>query len=96
MNKTERKKRIIARGEVTDHAHILVGDANVTRKNHEIIIEVFGSAKIRHLIESQWINEGVEIWTKEHADIDLEPGKYTYVPQIEYDPYEDEIKKVQD
>ena len=96
MQKEERINRIIARGEVTDHAHIVTGDANIVQDGGEITIEVFGPAKIRHLIESQWVNEGVEAWTKEHTDIDLAPGRYKYVPQVEYDPYEDEIRKVQD
>jgi hypothetical protein len=96
MKTQERKNRIIARGEVTDHAHIVTGDANITRTGNETVIEVFGPAKIRHLIESNWVNEGVEVWTKEHRDIDLQPGRYKYVPQVEYDPYEDAIRKVQD
>lgn len=96
MKTQERKNRIIARGEATDHTHIVTGDAKVVRDGNEVTIEVFGPAKIRHLIESQWVNEGLEVWTKEHTDIDLQPGRYQYVPQVEYDPYEDAIRKVMD
>lgn len=94
--KTERESRIIARGEITNHAHIVIGDATVTHNNEEVFIEVHGIAAIKHLLETPWVEEGVEVWTKEHTDIDLEPGKYKYVPQVEYDPYENEIRKVQD
>jgi len=96
MKKQERENRIIARGELSDHSHVVIGDANVTHKSGEIMVEVFGKASIKHILESQWVNEGVEVWTKEHEDIDLVPGKYKYIPQIEYDPYENEIRKVQD
>jgi hypothetical protein len=96
MKKEERKNRIIARGEVTDHAHIIIGEAKVRRQNDNIVIDVFGSAKIKHLVESNWINEGIEVWTGEHTDIELKPGKYEYIPQVEYDPYEDAIRRVQD
>jgi hypothetical protein len=96
MKKEERTNRIIARGEISDHAHVIVGDAKVDHQNNEIMVEVFGEATIKHILESQWVEEGVEVWTKEHEDIPLSPGKYKYVPQIEYDPYEDEIRKVRD
>ena len=96
MKKQERINRIIARGEISDHAHVIVGEANVTQENGEIMVEVYGKAAIKHILESQWVNDGVEVWTKEHGDIDVAPGRYKYVPQIEYDPYENEIRKVVD
>jgi len=94
--KKERENRIIARGEITDHAHVVVGDATVTHQGEDVLIEVHGKAVIKHLLETPWVNEGAEVWTKEHTDIELEPGKYKYVPQIEFDPYENEIRKVVD
>jgi hypothetical protein len=94
--KTERQNRIIARGEITDHAHVVVGNSKITHQNDEVLIEVHGKAAIKHILETPWVEEGVEVWTEEHVDIELAPGKYKYVPQIEYDPYENEIRKVQD
>ena len=94
--KKERVNRIIARGEITNHAHIVVGDATVTHQGEDVQIEVHGKAAIKHLLETPWVEEGQEVWTKEHTDIELAPGKYKYVPQIEYDPYEDQIRKVRD
>ena len=96
MKKQDRTNRIIARGELSDHAHVIIGEATITHENNEIMVEVYGKAAIKHILESHWVDEGVEVWTKEHADIDISPGKYKYVPQIEYDPYEDAIKRVRD
>lgn len=96
MKTQDRKNRIVARGEISDHAHVVIGDAKVIHKGEDVQIEVFGKASIKHILESHWVNEGVETWTKEHKDIPLEVGTYKYIPQVEYDPYEDEIRKVQD
>ena len=96
MKTEDRKSRIIARGEITNHAHIVTGEATVTHRGDEIMIEVHGKAAIKHLLETPWVEEGTEVWTKEHTDIELEPGKYKYVPQVEYDPYGDAIRRVQD
>lgn len=116
----DRKSRIIARGEGSNHAHVVTGDAIVRNDNGEIIIELGKEdVVLKHLLESAW-NEGHEAWTGEHKDINLtEVDKlskvgdvpvrhgdvalekiaertYKYIPQIEYDPYEDLIRKVQD
>ncbi len=87
--------RIIARGEISDHAHIITGDAELYEYEDEVYIEVKGNACIKHLIESAFI-QGNEVWTKEHKDIDLKKGTYKYIPQIEYDPYEEIIQQVKD
>lgn len=72
MNTNERKNRIIARGEHSNHSHVIVGDAEVTRnKKGEIIIEVGAEgAMLRHILETDWL-DGREVWTEEHKDIDL-------------------------
>lgn len=67
----ERKKRIIARGEFSDHAHVIVGDAEIETKGGNTYITIGdGGASIKHLLETAWLN-GNEVWTKEHTDIDL-------------------------
>lgn len=99
MNLTNAKKvanKIIARGEVSGHAHIAVGDVDVLELDGEIYLDVKGEAAIKHLLEEVFVKEGKEVWTTEHADIQLQPGVYKYVPQVEFDPYEKIIKKVQD
>lgn len=98
MNKLERKNRIIARGEHSGHSHIIIGDAIITHKPElsKIFVEVSGDAWIKHLMENSYVTEGKEVWTKEHSDIKLKPGKYEYVGQVEFHPYEDEIRRVRD
>ena len=112
MNKQERKSRIIARGEIGGHGHIIVGEAIVRNHNGEILIDVNGECSIRHLLEKAWL-DGQDVWTEEHADISLTdlPDQvrqgdvmlekiaertYKYIPQIEYDPYQDLIRQVRD
>lgn len=88
---------IIARGEVSGHSHIAVGDVDVWEdENGDIILDVHGEAAIKHLLEEAFVKEGKEVWTGEHADIKLAPGTYKYVPQLENDPYNEVIKRVQD
>lgn len=67
----QRKSFIIARGEFSNHAHIIVGDAVVETKGGNTYITIGDNgASIKHLLETAWI-EGTEKWTSEHADIDL-------------------------
>lgn len=71
MTKTERVSRIIARGEFSNHAHVIVGDAKVYTKGGGTYITIGdGGASIKHLLETAWL-DGKEQWTEEHADIDL-------------------------
>lgn len=75
MKKEERITRIIARGEFSDHCHVITGNATVERIGEDTFINVEDStAVIRHLLESRFL-EGEEIWTQEHADINLWENK---------------------
>ena len=105
MDLKERKQRVIARGEHSDHAHVAIGD-NVkcyVNPSGELIIETGDSqATLMHLIESEWL-QGRVVRAKErhdgdgHDDIVIEPNTtYKYVPQIEYDPYNDIIIQAAD
>lgn len=97
MNKKEKLNRVIARGEISNHCHVVTGDADVKHNEAgEILIEVGKEgAVLKHLLESEWM-AGKEVWTKEHTDIHLQEGSYKYVPQIEYDPYNEVIQQVRD
>lgn len=95
--KKERLDRIIARGEVSGHSHIITGECNIERKDNEVIIHAGKNCAIKHLMEVIFIEEGIEQWTGEHKDIQLVDGEsYKYVQQVEYNPYENEIEKVKD
>ncbi len=95
MNLEQRKNRVIARGEHSNHAHIITGNAVIEHKGDDIFITVKDTAKIRHLLETQWL-AGHEVWTGEHTDIDLEPGTYKYVGQVEWNPLDEAIRRVED
>lgn len=90
------ENNIVARGEVSGHSHIAVGDVDVYEKDGEIILDVYGEAAIKHLIEEAFTKEGREQWTGEHADINLEKGTYKFIPQVEFDPYDEVIRQVRD
>jgi hypothetical protein len=77
MNKQELKSRIIARGEISGHAHIITGDAQVSQEKSETFVTIGPKgAVLRHLKEDSWM-AGTEVWTEEHEDIDLSvlPGQ---------------------
>ena len=92
LTKEERQKRVIARGEVSGHSHIIIGEATIENG----FISVTGPAWIKHLLEKEYVEEGKEVWTKEHEDIQIKPGKYEYIQQVEFDPYEGIIREVYD
>lgn len=71
MTQQERKSRVIARGEFSNHSHVITGDANVETKCGNTYITIGdGGASIKHLLETAWL-DGEEKWTGEHSDIDL-------------------------
>ena len=97
FTKEERIARVIARGEFTDHCHVVTGDAAIKREGETTIIKVGKKgATMRHLIESVFVETGQEVWTKEHKDIPMKEGDYKYVQQINYDPYKKAVEKVRD
>ncbi len=93
----QRKQRILARGEHSNHCHVVTGDVNVYEKNGKTYIEVGedSSAVLKHLLETEWL-KGNETWTKEHQDIPLEKGTYEFVQQVEYNPLDEMIRAVKD
>lgn len=97
LSKEERKIRVIARGEHSNHSHVIVGDAEVVVRDGKTYVTVNSDANaiLRHLLESDWM-AGREIWTGEHTDIKLAAGTYEFIQQSEYDPYEDAIRAVKD
>lgn len=94
MTNQERKSRIIARGEFSNHAHIITGDVKFDAQGR-IIVSEDSNAVLKHLLETDWM-EGKEVWTGEHTDIKLTPGVYEYVPQKVFDPLTKRIEAARD
>ena len=94
MNTQERNKRIIARGEHSNHCHVITGDVQFTADN-KIIVGEDSNAVMKHLLETDWM-QGKETWTGEHRDISLIPGTYEYVPQLVFDPLSKRIEAARD
>ena len=94
MNTKEREKRIIARGEFSNHCHVITGDVEFDAQGR-IIVREDSNAVIKHLLEKEWM-KGKEVWTKEHADIKLVTGTYEYVPQLVFDPLSKRIELARD
>lgn len=94
MNQKERKQRIIARGEHSNHCHVITGDVEFT-PDGLLIVGEDSEAVLKHLLETDWM-EGKETWTGEHKDIKLVPGTYEYVPQMVFDPLSKRIEAARD
>lgn len=72
MKKHELENRIIARGEGSNHAHVITGDAEVKRDSNGRILITIGEegAILKHILETAWM-DGQEVHTGEHKEIDL-------------------------
>jgi hypothetical protein len=85
---------MLAAGEHSNHGHFVSGQATVLEANGDLFVDV-EEAVLRHLLISSH-QAGQEVWTQEHRDIPLPKGKYRVIRQVEYNPYEDLIRQVQD
>lgn len=80
---TKRESRVVREGEVTGHAHRIVGDAvEVYESNGRLMAVVSG--------------DGVSLVHEEHGPVVLEPGTYEFGPTFEYDYETEESRQVQD
>lgn len=99
LSKEDRLALIIARGETSDHSHVVCGeDVRVERDsdgNSTIHVGPNG-ALLRHISESRFLETGEEVWTGEHHDVKIEPGVYKSVIQTEFNPMNDMIQQVKD
>lgn len=94
LSTEQRKKRIIARGEHSNHCHVITGDVTFDAQGR-LIVGDDSNAVLRHLLETDWL-EGKQTWTGEHHDIGLKPGVYEYVPQMVFDPLTKRIEAAKD
>lgn len=68
-----------------------------TLEEYNAAVEKLDVATIRHIMETSYMATGASVWTEEHIHLPLKEGvKYKYVPQVEWHPYEDTIRQVQD
>ena len=93
MTQEERKQRILARGEFSNHCHVITGD--IKFDGTKIIIGEDSNAVLKHLLEKEWI-DGKEVWTGEHKDMKLLPGIYNTIQQQNFDPLTQRIINIQD
>jgi hypothetical protein len=97
MDAPERMNRIVARGEVSGHAHIITGECEITKTGEVVTVKAGKDCAIKHLLEIPFVEEGKEVWTQEHTDIPLRQGEsYQIIQQIEFNPYAKAIRNVTD
>ena len=95
MNKQDRQKRILAVGESHNHCHVITGNVEFDNMGR-IIVSEDSNAILKHLLEKDWLENGVETWTGEHKDIVLTPGVYEPVLQEVFDPLSKRIERVRE
>lgn len=95
MTTQQRKQRILAVGESRNHCHVITGDIAFNEKG-QIIVTEDSNAVLKHLLEKDWTENGVETWTGEHKDISLQPGIYEPVLQEVFDPLSKRIERVRE
>lgn len=94
---SKRESRVIARGELHGHSHIVTGECEIEQNGNDVIVHAGKNCAIKHLMEKPFIEEEVEVWTKEHTEIQLAEGEsFKYIQQQEYNPYEKAIQQVRD
>lgn len=82
MKRKKLNSPVLAKGEVTGHAHLLDGEVDV--------FEVENGAKQFELAKS------VDLTHEEHKTITLPPGEWESDQVLEYDPFQEEARKVRD
>jgi hypothetical protein len=94
---SKRESRIITRGEVSGHSHIVTGECTIEDREDGVYVKAGKNCALKHLLEQPFLSEGLEVSTKEHGDIPLKEGDtYKYIQQVEYNPYEKVIQQVRD
>jgi len=85
------KETLLVRGEGRNHGHFIRGaEVYEGDDNAEWFVDVKSEAFLEHLL----IDTGIS--AKEHNTITVPKGRYRVIRQVEYNPYEKAIQKVQD
>ena len=95
------ENRIVAKGEFSDHSHVVTGDADIYEDNGKMYVCVGKrGAKLQHTLESQLpknLLENNNLQVADHAIIELEPETTFEVSiQNEYNPYSKLFEQVRD
>ena len=85
----KRTEPIVEYGEVTGHAHRLVGEV-------EVYAEQEAGQTASYVVVPETVKESVKLVHEEHNTIELEPGVYQVTRQREYNPYTQEARRVAD
>jgi len=91
--KPQSGKVVLARGEVSGHAHVLTeqpGTSVYVAQDGTLWITSESEFTIDHVIEQ------TGEWTREHAPLVVPQGTYEVTVAREYDPYNDAVRRVQD
>lgn len=96
------KNRVVARGEWSDHSHVITGDAEIYEdKNGKMYVSVGKKgAKLQHTLESRLpknLTSNNDLQVADHKIIELEPNTVFKVSiQNEYNPYSKVFEQVRD
>lgn len=82
-NLKQLQTKVLAEGETTGHKHKLVGQQ----------VQVFEDSNQQKYIE---LKEPAQLVHEEHKPIDLDAGNYVVVHEREFEPFEQEIRRVAD
>lgn len=82
------KSKTVAEGE-GHHEHIVDNETQIMMDGEDMYLVVTEEGELRHVVK------GTEN-KAEHDTIKLPAGKYKFIQQVEYDPYEDLIRQVMD
>lgn len=98
MNKQEILNRVITQSRATNHAHVLTGKVEIIRENNNLawVVEKDGDCVAKQVLLSDWLNGEENAFPEKHKDIIFEAGDYKYQPQIEKNPFDNEIREIMD
>lgn len=102
VEKNSKDSRIIARGEWSDHSHVVTGDAKIFESEGKLYIGVGeNGAKLQHTFESKLdfmtLSEERDMEVADHEIIELPPNSCFEVNiQNEYNPYSKLFEQVKD
>ena len=85
----KRAEPIVEYGEVTGHAHRLIGEV-------EVYAEQESGQTANYVVVPDTATKPAQLVHEEHDTIELSPGVYEVTRQREYNPYSQEARRVID